>query len=233
MNVTQLVNYAWILTGVVARDLEEVSGSQAADGLFWLNQILSEIAITGRYIPYYSYIQVPLVVGQEQYFLPNVVEIDTANFYIDTVRYMMLQDNRRHYFGAPRVDNVNALPYQYYWERVVGGSNIFLYFPPQGNYLMKVKCLQMLSDVTEMTNLDLTYDKFYQSFLMYMLASRLADWYKIALPPATQTQLSAFMKNVANLNPMDLTCYKTCTYSTTNSLSYAQANIGRGFVPPV
>lgn len=229
----ELINRAWNLAGIVPRDLDEVSGSQGADGLFWLNQILSEIGMTGRYIPYYTHIQLNLVEGQELYFIPNLVISEVATFNIGSVRYQMDMDNRRHYFGAPRVDNIQALPFNWYWERVAGGTNIYTYFLPQSStYVLKITGRFSLANVTPFTDLNLTYDLFYQSFLMYLLAQRLCDWYKISLSPDTKLQLQAFLTQLADMNPMDLVLKKTATYSHTDSITYAQANIGKGWTSP-
>jgi hypothetical protein len=228
----QLINYAWVLAGIVARDLDEVSGSQGADGLFWLNQILAEKSITARYIPFYTHYTFPTVVGQEIYFVPNIVELETLTFNIDVVRFEMRLDNRRHYFGAPRVDNIESLPYHYYFERVLGGGNIYLYFIPNKIYTMKAVGRFALTQVAATDDLSTQLDAFYQSYLMYELANRLCDWYKISLPPATEKQLIAFRDQFEDLNPMDLTIKTTSTLTKNGGFNWGQVNIGRGWTTP-
>jgi hypothetical protein len=232
MIVNNLIANAWILAGIVARDLDDVSGSQGADGLFWLNQILAEKSITARYIPFYTHNVFNTVVGQETYFVANLVELETATFNIGPVRFEMRLDNRRHYFGAPRVDNIESLPYHYYFERVLGGGNIYLYFIPNTIYPIKVTGRFALNQVAATDDLSTQVDAFYQSYLMYELANRLCDWYKISLPPSTLAQLKKFDDTFADLNPMDFTIKTTSTLTKNGGFNWGQVNIGRGWTTP-
>ncbi|NIV16246.1 MAG: hypothetical protein GWN62_34815, partial [Aliifodinibius sp.] len=76
MKASELVANAWYLSGIVARDLETVSGSQATDGLRLLNDLLSEKRITGRLIPYFTQTSFNAVVGQESYFVNDLIETE-------------------------------------------------------------------------------------------------------------------------------------------------------------
>lgn len=232
MLVVELINRAYVLAGIVARDLDQVEGSEGRDGLFWINQLLDEMSMTGRYIPYESYTAVTAVIGQEIYNVPGLVILETMTFNIGDVRYEMRRDNRRHYFGAPRVDNILALPFHYYSERVVGGTNVYLYFKPQSAYVLKIKGKSALGNVTNDTELDLVVDKFYQSYLMYLLAERLCDWFKLSFPPSTKQKLREFENQLRDLNPIDFTTTKISTLAKGASISYAQANIGKGWTAP-
>lgn len=232
MLVVELINRAYVLAGIVARDLDQVEGSEGIDGLFWLNQLLDEMSITGRYIPYESYTTVTAVVGQETYFVPNLVIVETMTFNIGSVRYAMRGDNRRHYFGAPRVDNINALPFNWYWERVPGGTNLYIYFKPQSAYPLKIKGRSALGNVLNDDELNTLVDKFYQSYLMYKLAQRLCEWFKLSFPPDSEKTLNRLEKQIADINPIDFTSKKIATLAKGASISYAQANIGKGWTAP-
>ena len=67
-------------------------------------------------------------VGVEKYFIPGLVGIDTLVFYIQNVRYSMQFEKRNLYFGSPRVQNINSLPFEWYFERAIGGGNLYIYF---------------------------------------------------------------------------------------------------------
>lgn len=229
MLAVELINRAYILSGIVPRDLEDVSGSEGADGLFWLNQLLTVKAIQGSLIPYLNYISMPTVVGQEIYFIPDLVRLDTITFNIGVVRYSMIRDNENHYFGSPRVDNILALPFHFYSERVNGGTNVYLYFLPQAIYTLKIKGVYGLSQVTMDTDMSLTFDNFYQMYLMYELAYQLCDWFKLTMPQQTQMTLNALRGSTVDLNPMDLTMHKIASMSNEQTITYAQANIGKGW----
>ncbi|HEX4044221.1 MAG TPA: hypothetical protein VHZ76_00965 [Gammaproteobacteria bacterium] len=233
MLAVELITRAFYLSGVVSRNLESLQADELYDGVNLLNDVLSEVNVTGRYVPYFSYIDINCVVGQEIYFIPNAVDIFTATFNIGPVRYEMYHDDLRHYFGAPRVDNINALPFNWFWERVNGGINVYVYFlPSSDSWILKFKCKIGLSNVVENTDLSLTYDDFYQLFLRYKLVDYICDWYGITMPPQVESKLKSFETIYANLNANDYSIKKVSTYSITDSLTYAQANLGKGWTAP-
>ena len=71
---------------VVSRDFETVTGSQQADGLDMLNDLLNEKAAKGNMIPYYSHATFNCVIGQEKYNIPGLMEISALTFIEGTVR---------------------------------------------------------------------------------------------------------------------------------------------------
>ncbi len=137
--VSSVISEAYFDAGVVARQFEELQGYQLNDGLNWLNQILGDRAMNTGDIPYITQ-QYPLygVVGQETYFVPNLISIDAMVFYIGSVRYQMQYVDRIKYFGQPRANNINALPVSYTYERVPGGCNVWVYFWPQSPFLFNI-----------------------------------------------------------------------------------------------
>ena len=227
-----LITKAYYLSGIVPRNFESVDRDELADGLDLLNDVLSEINVTGSYIPYFSYPQITCVVGQEEYLIPNAVDIMTATFNIGSVRYEMYQDTLKHYFGSPRVDNLKALPLTWFWERVDGGVKVSVFMLPQQNFVMKFKCKIALSNVTVNTELDDTYDRFYQLFLKYKLADYICDFYNVSTPPKLAARLDQYENIYTDLNAYDYTVNKVASYSKTDSMSYAQANIGKGWTAP-
>ena len=134
----QLISGAYYASGVVSREFETVSGSQIADGLQWLNDILSEKRIDEGMVPYETVLSFNAVIGQKVYFIPNLTKIDTLVFYLDNVRYAMVYTKRNEFFGAPRVENIQTLPFEWYFERKVGGGNLHIYFAPDKNYPMEI-----------------------------------------------------------------------------------------------
>lgn len=165
--VTNLITEAFYDSSVVSRQFEAIQGYQLNDGLLWLNQLLGDKAMDTGDIPYITQ-QYPFngVAGQEMYFIPGLISIDALVFYISgaelgfnanntlpdngrtTVRYQMNYVDRVRYFGAPRANGINALPVSYTYERVLGGCNIWVYFPPQSNYLFNVTGNFFIPNVT-------------------------------------------------------------------------------------
>lgn len=152
----QLITRSWFLSGIVARNLQTPTGDQITDGLFLLNALLDFKQIETDLIPYYTYIEFPLVGGQEYYYLPNVAAIESATFNIDVVRYPMDSATRRSYFGSSRVDNIQTLPFNWNFNRGEGGGTLSLYFLPQSNYPFKMMSKMFLNEVTlqqDLTNI--------------------------------------------------------------------------------
>ncbi len=152
----QLITRSWYLSGIVARNLQTPTGDQITDGLFLLNSLLNFKQVETDLIPYWTYIEVPLVGGQEYYFLPNILEIESATFNIDVVRYPMDYTSRRTYFGSSRVDNIQTLPFNWNFNRGQNGGTLSLYFLPQSNYPLKIMAKLFLNDVTlqqDLTNI--------------------------------------------------------------------------------
>lgn len=125
-----LVTNSWYLSGIVARNLQTVTGDQITDGLALLNACLDFKQIETDLIPYWTYIQLNPVVGQEYYFLPNVATIESLTFNISTVRYPMDSVTRRNYFGSSRVDNIQTLPFSWNFNRGENGGTLSIYFTP-------------------------------------------------------------------------------------------------------
>lgn len=134
----QLISGAYYASGVVSREFETVSGSQIADGLQWLNDILAEKRVDEGMVPYETVLSFNAVIGQKVYYIPNLTKIDTLVFYLDQVRYAMTYTKRNEFFGSPRVENIQTLPFEWYFERKVGGGNLHIYFAPDKNYPMEI-----------------------------------------------------------------------------------------------
>lgn len=134
----QLISGAYYASGIVSREFETVSGSQISDGLGWLNDIITEKRVDDGMIPYETKYSFIAEIGKQVYFIKNLISIDTLVFYLQDVRYPMKYTQRNQYFGSARVENINSLPYEWYWERLVGGGNLHIYFQPDRNYPMEI-----------------------------------------------------------------------------------------------
>lgn len=228
---TQLITRSWYLSGIVARNLETVSGDQSTDGLFLLNTLLDFKASDLRLIPYYTRYAFNMVIGQEMYFTPDLYEIETLTFNIGPVRYPMTEVNRDKYFGSGRVDNIQSLPFMYHLERIKGGSNIYVYYLPMDNYPSNLTGKFALTDVTLNQDLSLVYDGFYLEYLRYALAQFMCNEYNIAFSPEKLKMLQIYEKKLLDVSPPDLTIKKVSFLTDNTSLNWAQINIGQGWTP--
>lgn len=145
--VNELISGAFYASGVVSREFETVSGGQISDGLQWLNDILAEKAVDIDMVPYETVYTFNAEVGTEKYYIPGCAAIDTLVFYKDNVRYSMKYEKRNAYFGSSRTNGINALPWEWYFERTFEGGNLYMYFTPDQAYEVEIHGVFRLQDV--------------------------------------------------------------------------------------
>jgi hypothetical protein len=160
-----LITRAWYLSGIIARNLQTPTGDQINDGLMLLNSLLDFKQIGIDEIPYYTYIQMNLVPGQEYYLMPNAADMELATFNIGPVRYPMDMTQRRAYFGSSRVDNINTLPFNWNFNRGQNGGTLSLYFIPDQAYIFKAMVKFFLSDVTLQQDLTTAFSALSSGFV--------------------------------------------------------------------
>jgi hypothetical protein len=241
-----LITRAWYLSGIVARNAQTVTGDQIQDGLMLLNALLDFKQIEIDLVPYYTYIELPLVSGQEFYFLPNVAAIESATFNIGVVRYPMDAKSRSTYYGSGRVDNIQTLPFNWNFNRALGGGNLALYFLPEANYPLKMMVKLFMVDVslnTDLTNIasDLPYtfinsnnqgyDTSYIEYLRYALAQYMCSEYGILFNPESEKILRKYERKLMYMGPPDLSIIKTSILTQGTGINYGDVNIGRGWRP--
>lgn len=244
-----LITRSWFLSGIVARNLQTVTGDQINDGLMLLNALLDFKQVEVDLIPYWTYIQMPLVPGQEFYFLPFVSQMESMTFNIDVLRYPMDAVTRRNYYGSGRVDNITTLPFSLNYNRALGGGNLALYFLPDKAYIMKAMVKIFLVDVqlnTDLTNImqsGLPYtfvnssnqglDTSYIEYLRYALAQYMCSEYGVLFNPESAKILQKYERELMYVSPPDLSSIKTTILSAEQGqgYNYGDINIGRGWRP--
>lgn len=244
----ELITRSWFLSGIVARNLQTITGDQAFDGLQMLNDLLNFKQIETDLIPYWTYIELPLVAGQEFYFLPYVAAVESATFNIDVVRYPMDYTTRRIYYGSSRVDNISTLPFNWNYNRALGGGNMAMYFKPDSDYPLKMMVKIFLVDVTldmDLTNLSevvpYTFinssnqglDTSYIEYLRYALAQYMCSEYGVLFNPESEKILTSYKRKLMYMSPPDLTVVKTSILCADQAggLNWGDVNIGRGWRP--
>lgn len=231
---TELITRAWYLSSIVARGEETVDGSQLNDGLTMLNSLLSFKSADQRMIPYYGPYSFTGIIGQEKYSIPGLILSQTLTFTIPgggNVRYPMRLVDRTTYFGSPRANNVNSLPFTYHVEREKSGSDLYMYFKPDRAYEFELFGKFALNSVTKDQDLSLILDLFYIDYLRYALAEYMCQEYNITFQPQNQAKLNEFEATIFDISPIDFTVKKNSCLQKRGSLNYAQVNIGQGYTP--
>ncbi len=227
-----LITRAFYTSRIVARGLQTVTGEQQADGLFLLNELLTFTAANSYLIPYYKQYDGVFIPGVELYNIPGLLAIESMTFNIQTVRYPMNKILRVNYHGDARINDIRSLPFSYSPERVQNGMNVYVYYLPDLAYTFQIWGKFGLSQVSEFTDLSLTYDNFYIDYLRYALASYICDYYSVSLSPGAEKRLKQIVHALKQVSPPDLTIQKLSTLNAKPSiLNYGQANIGQGYEP--
>lgn len=220
----QLITQAWNLSGIVSADFQEPSPAQMSAGLDLLNELLALKTANMRLIPYFKFYDFAATVAEPIYFIPNLISIETITFNESTVRFSMEKQSRDKFFGAPRVDGIQSLPFTWRPERTLGGTNIYLYFAPFDNFPIKIFGKFSLASVMMNQNLSLSLDLFYISYLRFALAEYMCADYQISLSPQVQSKLDEFEELITDISPIDLTCVKRSCFNGGLAMTWGYVN---------
>jgi hypothetical protein len=230
--VLKLITNAYNLSGIVSRRFQTVSGAQLSTGLDLLNDLLAIKTADNRLIPYYSSYTLTTVAGQETYTIPNLILAETLTFVLQgVVRYPVLQQGRKMFYGSPRVNGIRSLPFNGHIERAKGGATLSLYFLPDAAYPVTVWGKFSLASVTINQDLEATMDRFLIVYLRYLLANAICqDQNK---PFLSLEQLEEYEEQLTDLSPPDMSVTKMSTLQTNYFTKIADANFPSAFQAPI
>jgi hypothetical protein len=201
----QLITRAYYLSSVVSRGFQSVSGDQAQDGLFLLNDLLAVRSIDIGQIPFFQEYSLTPVIGQEKYFIPGLVSEQSSTFLLNgTVRTPMTRMTREEYFAGARVNGISSLPFSYHVERVKNGSDFYMYFSPDQVYPVKIWGKFALTQITNInTDLSLNFERSYLVYLRYLLASAICEENNIDFPEQARQKLLSYEAMFKDISPYD------------------------------
>lgn len=230
--VRKLLNKAYYLSGIVARNQQTVNGQQITDGLDLLNDLLSLKSTNNRLIPYFSSYSLTAVIDTENYLIPNLIYADSITFNLNTtVRIPIEIQSRKEYFGTVRVNNLTTIPFECNINRAKGGANLYIYPLPNDDYPIAINGkFGLLSNATLNTDLESIYDRFYITYLRYCVAEFICQEMNVSLPVATQIKLESLHQQMLDLSPIDLTPTKLSTLqSNGRSINWGFVNLSGGW----
>lgn len=230
----KLITKAFYRAGIKAQGFNAPTSDELNDGLDSFNDILSEKTVDNSLNPYYQKFDLNVTPGIEEYFIENLIEAETVTFTLDSVRYSVMKTSRAKYFGSARANNIESLPFMWHLEREFGGARLFLYYLPNQAYDFQIwGQFSLAADVTLLTDLSLTYDRFYISYLKCALAERLCLDYDMAVPEMLSKQLDEFDEIMkSQISSMDLNLQKTSTLQGGSFVNYGVANLApNGWLP--
>lgn len=230
--VRDLIADAYYLSGVVSRSFQTVTGDQTTLGLRLFNTILSNKSADSRLVPYFSEYVLTGVIGQEKYFIPNLIYAETFTFNIDNVRYPSVEVGRKDYFGTGRADDVNSLPFTWHMEKVKDGTDLYLYYKPVKEYQLKIWGKFGFDSVELTDDLETTFELWYANYLQYELAQYICDSYGVPLPVSVATNLESIRKRSYDDAPLDLKVTKRSRLGTREQfVNYAHASFKNSWYP--
>jgi len=231
--VNELISGAYYASGIVSREFETVSGTQIANGLRWLNELLNKKVIEPDLIPYEGSTTFNSIIGQEEYNISNLIKPDTLTFVKDTVRYPVDLIPRNQYHGRSRVQTIESLPYQGLYDKELGGCKIFMYWLPDEIYTFTIYGIFRLADVALGDDLDTTLDKFYINYLRIALADKICTEYSKNVPSVIAKELAEFQALISKQSRrLDMSVKKQSTlHKQKRGFNWAYANLGRGYWP--
>lgn len=235
----QLITNAFYKAKIRSRGFDTILGDDLAVGLDQLNKLLSNKVLKDSEIPYYSKFVFNTVVGVDTYFIPNIIDFSTVTFFINgdspqnIVRYQTAYQSRSTFFGSARAMNIQSLPFNWHFERTLGGANLYLYFVPNDVYPIEMWGLFRLDPVALNQDLSLTLDLFYIDLLEFELAERLCTEYDFEVPQLVSKELAKIKAVLINQSAqLDTKAIKISTLDMINSsLNYADSNVGKGWRP--
>jgi hypothetical protein len=236
----QLIIDSYYLSGIVGRNYEFTTGDEINDGLDRLNDFLQIKGAETKFIQYYTKFEDNFVIGQEVYFIPNLVEIDTFTFFLTnpyqtsttTVRFQMENLSREEYFAYPRAEGVKSLPYTWHMERCLDGCNIYVYFLPVQPYLFQITGKFALLNTGLNQDLSQLFDGWYLTYLKYGLAIWLCEWRSVTPPLSVVKTFEQMEQSLSTLSPFDFTLRKLEYFATGGGLNWGDITYGKGWRKP-
>jgi hypothetical protein len=225
-----LIIDAYYLSGIVARDDQEVSGAQIMNGQRLLNGLLAVKAVDNKLIPFYKDYSFPTVGHIRKYFVEGLIASETVSFIMNEVRFPSYNVTRKYFFGPGQSMNVFAPPFNCHTERVNNGSDIYFFPVPDKEYPITIWGKYMLPAMALDTNLTTDYEGSFIMYLKYALADYICSDYNVALQLQAAHKLKELEEQLIYVSEKDLSCEKISTLSSyTSGVNYADYNIGRGW----
>lgn len=231
LTALELINRAFFDSQIVGKNFNTATNDQINDGLFYFNNLLAEKTSNNAVNPYFKQYSFTSEVGEEEYFVENLINIETLTFVWQTVRYPSQNYSRTQYFGSFRANTVSTLPLTWHLEREYGGARIFLYPLPNQAYEFTLwGQFGFTTDVTLNTDLFTLYDRYYTDYLEFELAVRLCVFYGKEVPKGLQDSLNRCEAAISGrISPPDLNTTKTSTLTGGASINYAFVNLSNGW----
>lgn len=208
----QIIRQAFILAHVF-NPQEEPEGYQIAQGLIYLNDILSQWGSQGIYIPYFSQLSIAMIPNQYIYTVNQVIaQLLEANttFPNNTKSFIKIADDY-DFNGFDYSVGVGRPSYVYLSKEQVFpdpsssnlGSKLYVWPQPNTNYTLNLLLKYNLNQVKLVEEL-LEFPSYYFKPLKYQLALDISALNNTSLNQAFLDEYNRLMNDLKNTIPIDM-----------------------------
>lgn len=232
-NVLELITRAYNAANINPQGYRVLTPEQSSNGLFLLNVLLSDKTVDTSMLLYWEKYDGVFEIGEGQYFIERLIQVETLTFFLDgQVRYPTLAQGLDIFMGSARAENVDSLPFTYYPNKVLGGTDLYVYYKPSQEYPFQIWGQFELQNVTLFEDLETKFPLFYINFLKLQLAKYLCIDGGFEIPIAVAAQLEEYRQWIAlNGTVQDLSMKITNTISQGGYINWGQVNIGKAYTP--
>ena len=230
MQAETLIAHAFYLSQIKSREAEGVEAWESDDGLRLLNQIIASLGLSGAMLPYESTVALDCVVGQSDYVIARLVQVNYVILTDQTVRRPLSRLSEPEYVAANAVIGVTGLPYSYYIERQKGASLLNLYYAPDKPYPLSIRGRLAFQGVKLNTDLTTLFDDFFIGYLETKLAERVCGFYSHSVPDAVAAEVITLERSLNQLTGRDLSIRKRSLFNGNSSQS-APPSLDTGWRP--
>lgn len=201
----ELISNSYKIAGIVARELQWVTGQQAKHGLSLLNKLLAGKSYNEHLIPFFTSTTFNTVIGQEKYVVNNLISVQSLTVSDGNIRYSANNVSRKPYFGSSKSFGYQAIPFDYHVEKDKGGCDVYFHELPAKVYSIEIWGKYSLSEVPSLDfDMSTVYDLGYIDYFEYLLAQRICCDYKITMAPQAAEELNNLKSCVTLISPIDL-----------------------------
>lgn len=215
ITAAKLIRDSLIFAGVIDQDEIEID-QYAANGLNFLNRILSQWGALSIYIPYPTFITIPLVPDVYEYAVtPVITQIMEGNITFSNNPSVLLtniniatdkDDNLSNYQITKNIPrSVYLSPEQYFADPInqILGSKIRVFPTPNDNFTLNMLVKYELGKVSltqELTG----YPDWFIKPLSYQLTKDLSLFYRTKMSPEFEIEHERLMVELKAANPIDM-----------------------------
>lgn len=225
-----LIQDAYRLAQIIPEIGDAATESQLETGLRLLNNIISEINITGDVIALLSRDTFTLNSGASSVFLTGYIDIMEIHYPLGNVRMRPAVNHLQNYFKFASITNASGLPVNVYAFRTVDGLTLEVFFSADQEYSINVFGVKKISTLDY--NDDIAGNNtFYIPLLLWMLSKDLRLYDQLTVLPEISSRIAKIEKKLRRAKPQITSKNKTLLGRHNTGMTIPDLVLGRGWTP--